>query len=134
MSRRKRGAAGREAVAADGVSKYSAVQQAYQDALVKLWGAPPEALAEQTAVVLGKLLDYQEAFKLMLAADALNMQKTLVESRDRAEAEAFFQLLVQKLVQVAKAEEDFRADRVICVALVLAGRKSSSTESREWTH
>jgi len=134
MSRRKRGAAGREAVAADDVSRYAAVQQAYQDALVNLWLAPPEALAEQTAVVLAKLLDYQEAFKLMLAADALFMQQTLLEARGREEAEAILDRLLQKMAQVAKQEEEYRADRVVFVALVLAGRKSSSAESREWTH
>jgi hypothetical protein len=119
VSRRKRGAAGREAVAADGVSRYAAVQQAYQAALVKLWGAPPEALAEQTAVVLGKLLDYQEAFKLMLAADALFTQQTLLETRGREEAEAILDRLLKKMAQVAKQEEEYRADRVVFVALVL---------------
>jgi len=135
MSRRKRGAAGQEPVAADDVSRYAAVQQAYQDALVNLWLAPPEALAEQTAVVLGKLLDYQQAFKSMLAQDALFMQQTLLEARGREEAEAILDRLLQKMAQVAKQEEEYRADRVVFVALVLARQyPSSSAESREWTH
>jgi hypothetical protein len=129
--RRKRIAAGpatvTEAILRADNRRYVEAKLAYSYTLAELWAVPPDrgSIAAHTAVVLGKLLEYQEAFKAMKTNDALFLLETLAPE-DRSTAETFYRNLLKKLDRLTLLGLEFRADRVVYSALVLAGRRRSS--------
>ena len=133
MRRRQTGtAADRQSVTegtlrADG-RRYVEAKLAYSYALAELWAVPPDrgSVAAHTSVVLGKLLEYQEAFKVMMTNDALFLLETLVAPEERSMAETFYRNLLKKLDRLTLLGLELRADRVVYSALILAGRRRSS--------
>ncbi len=130
--RRKPGVAGRETVTeatlrADG-RRFAEAILAYSYTLAELWAVPPDrgSIAAHTAVVLGKLLDYQEAFRVMKTNDALFLLEADLAPENRSVAETFNRNLLKKLDRIAQLGQEFRADRVVYSALILAGRRRSS--------
>src|SRR5207237_8668078 len=79
--------------------RYVEAKLAYGYTLAELWAVPPDrgSVAAHTAVVLGKLLEYQEAFKVMTTNDALFLLETLVAPEGRSMAETFYRNLLKKL-------------------------------------
>ena len=129
--RRKRGLAGREPVTQAalkaGSYAYIETKMAYHIAFSKLWAFPPAegSIAAHTAVVLGKLLEYQEAFKDMASRDSLYLLEMLVDPEDRRSVELLHGSLLAKLDQLSVLEQEFRADRVVYSAYVLASLQRS---------
>jgi hypothetical protein len=126
MSRRKRGAAGREPVTeatlrADSLA-YVGTKMAYHLAFSELWAFPSDrdSIAAHTAVVLGKLLEYQEAFKAMVTNDALFLLRGLQDPEERKTAERLYRTLLKKLDRASVLEQELRVDRVVFSAYVLA--------------
>jgi len=106
--------------------RYVEAKLAYSYALAELWAVPPDrgSIAAHTAVVLGKLLEYQQAFKAMKSHDAaLFLLENLLTPEDRSMAETLHRNLAKKLDRLTSLGLEFRADRVVYSALVLAGRK-----------
>ncbi|HEY2740110.1 MAG TPA: hypothetical protein VGK45_17000 [Thermoanaerobaculia bacterium] len=128
--RRKRDAAGREPVTeatlrADS-RRYVEAKLAYSYALAELWTVPSDraSIAIHTAVVLGKLLEYPEAFKVMKSRDAtLFLLENLLTPEDRSVAETLHRNLAKKLDRLTLLGLEFRADRILYSALVLAARQ-----------
>jgi hypothetical protein len=126
--RRKRIAADREAVTeatlrADS-RRYVEAKLAYRYTLAELWTVPDSgSIAARTAVVLGKLLEYQEAFKVMETNDALFLLETFLTPEDRSMVETLHRKLLKKLDRLTLLGLEFRADSVVYNALVLAGRR-----------
>ena len=125
--RRKKGASGGEPIT-DATLRadhraYVETKMAYHLAFSELWAAIPQdrgSLAAQTAVVLGKLIEYQEAFKVQADHDALFLLQSLKDPEDRSTAERLYQGSLQKLGRLSKLEQEFRVDRVVYSAYVLA--------------
>ena len=127
--RRTKNAADRETVSeatlrADS-RRYVEAKLAYSYTLTELWTVPPDrgSIAAHTAVVLGKMLEYQEAFRVMKTHDALFLLQTDLASEDRSLAESLHLKLLKKLDQLTLLGLEFRADRIIYSALVLAARQ-----------
>ena len=130
--RRRRGAAGRETLTeatlrADS-RRYVEAKLAYSYTFFELWAVSPDrgSIAAHTAVVLGKLLEYQEAFKVMKTNDALLLLQTDLAPENRSTAETLYRKLLKKLDRFTLQGLEFRADRVVYSALVLTGRRRSS--------
>jgi len=69
------------------------------------------------------MLEYQEAFRVMKTHDALFLLQTDLASEDRSLAESLHLKLLKKLDQLTLLGLEFRADRIIYSALVLAARQ-----------
>jgi|GEM_PF-4732140 len=129
--RRTRGAAGREtvteAILRVDSRRYAEAKLAYGYALAELWAVPPDrgSIAAHTAVVLSKMLECQEAFRAMKTHDALLLLQTDLAPEDRRTAESLYRKLLKKLDRLTMLGLEFRADRVVYSALVLAGRRRS---------
>jgi hypothetical protein len=109
--------------------RYVEAKLAYSYVLAELWAVPPDrgSIAAHTAIVLGKLLEYQEAFKVMKSRDAaLFLLENLLTPEDRSMAETIHRNLAKKLDRLTSLGLEFRADRVVYSALVLAGRRRSN--------